>query len=118
MADNKFRLNAGEKREIQIKLLKGADFTADEIRAATDSNFIVHLFGDGILMGGMTYRVDPEMKEPVPSGRPDRNCTDVAQKLVDCLGCPGTRIKKVKIKEGSDFLPSGVLLNRLDPVPR
>lgn len=99
LAGNKFRLNTGEKREIQIKLVKGAEFTADEIRTMTDRDFIVHLYGDGILMGGMTYRVDPDMNEPVAIGRPKPKCTDVAQKLIDCLGCPGKKIKKVKIKE-------------------
>jgi len=99
LADNKFRLKAGEKRELQIKLVKGAGFTADEIRAVTDRNFVVHPYGNGILMGGMTYHVDPDMKELAPSGRPKPDCTDTAQKLVDFLGCPGTKVKQGKIRE-------------------
>jgi hypothetical protein len=39
-----------------------------------------------------------------------------AQKLGTCADCDF--YKRVKIKEGSDFLPSSVLLHRLDPVPR
>ena len=99
LTDSQFRLKAGEKREIQMKLVKGADFTADEIRKMKDRNFTVRLYADGVLMGGMTYHVDPDMREPAATGRPKTDCTDVAQKLIDCLGCPGTKIKKVKVKE-------------------
>jgi hypothetical protein len=98
--DSKFRLKAGEKREITVRLAKGADFTADDIRASADRNFTVYLYGNGILLGGMTYRVDPEMKEPAGAGRPTTPCTDVAQDLVDCLKVSGGRkVKKVCVKK-------------------
>lgn len=104
LPDNTFRLKPGEKREIQIKLVKGTDFTADEIRATIDRNFTVYLYGNGILMGGMTYHVDPDIKEPIGKGRPrvpcpGASCTDAAQDLVDCLGFSGKKVKKAKIKE-------------------
>jgi hypothetical protein len=104
LAGTTFRLKAGEKREIQLRLVQGADFTADDIRTTADRNFTVHLYGNGILMGGMTYHVDPDIKEPVGKGRPQSPCagapcTDAAQNLIDCLGFRGKKIKKAKIKE-------------------
>jgi hypothetical protein len=58
---NKFRLNAGEQKELRLHLVKGADFTPDEIRNAAERNITVYLYGDGMLLGGMTYCVDPEV---------------------------------------------------------
>jgi hypothetical protein len=98
--DNRFRLKAGERREITLRLVKGADFTADEIRTAADRNITVYLNGNGVLLGGMTYHVDPDMKEPVRPGRPAEPCKDVAQDLVDCLKVSGGRkVKKVCVKK-------------------
>jgi hypothetical protein len=97
---NQFRLKAGEKREITVRLTRGADFTPDDIRAAADRNFTVYLYGNGALLGGMTYRVDPDMKQPAGAGRPKEPCKDVAQDLVDCLKVSGGRkVKKVCVKK-------------------
>jgi hypothetical protein len=98
--NNQFVLKAGEKREITLRLRRGADFTADEIRTAADRNIIVYLNGNGVLLGGMTYAVDPDMKEPVRPGRPTQPCKDLAQNLVDCLKVSGGRkVKKVCVKK-------------------
>ncbi len=100
LSDNKFQLKAGEKREIQLRLAQGTDFTADEIRSAADRNFNIYLYGNGILMGGMTYRLDPDMKEPAGKVRPGVPCTDAAQDLVNCLKVSGGRkVKRVRVKK-------------------
>jgi hypothetical protein len=98
--NNRFRLKAGEKRKIGLKLSKGSAFTADEIRSAADRNISVYLYGNGILLGGMTYQVDPDLTEP--SGgkrRPGIGCTGAAQKLLDCLKLSGDqKVNKVRVK--------------------
>jgi hypothetical protein len=103
LADNRFRLKAGEKRRIELKLSKGAEFTAGQIRSAADKTFTVYLYGNGILMGGMSYFVDPDMTEPSHGrGRPGTQCKDVAQELLDCLKLSGDRkVKKVCVKKVS-----------------
>jgi hypothetical protein len=100
LPDNEFRLKAGEKREVTLRLVKGTDFTADDIRASADRNITVYLYGNGMLLGGMTYYVDPDMGIPAGAGRPKEQCQDVAQKLVDCLKVSGgRRVKKVRVKK-------------------
>ena len=81
-------------------MVKGADFTTNEIRAAAERDFTVYLYGNGMLLGGMTYHVDPDMKEPVGRDRLDAACKDVAQDLVNCLKVSGDRkVKKVCVKK-------------------
>jgi hypothetical protein len=45
----------------------------------------VYLYGNGMLLDGMTYQLDPSLKEPVqqPGGR--GNCNDKAKDLLKYL---------------------------------
>jgi hypothetical protein len=101
IAGDRFVLKAGEKREIGIRLSPGAEFTGEEIRATADRNIRVYLYGNGMLMGGMTYQMDPDLKTP-SGGKSPRHpqCNDAAQNLIDCLKVSGTRkVKKVRVKK-------------------
>jgi hypothetical protein len=98
--DNKFWLRAGEKRRIELNLVKGAEFTADEIRRTGPTTFTVHLYANGMLIGGMSYCVHPDIKK-APS-RPESRCLEPAQQLLDCLKLSGDRkVKKVYVKKVS-----------------
>lgn len=100
----KFELKPNEKRKVTLHLTRGSAFTADDARNATDRDINVYLYGNGILIGGMTYRLDPELKEPSGgvSLQPGRDCKDAAQRLLDCLNVPGDqRVKKVCVKKVS-----------------
>lgn len=68
---NTFRLKSGEKRKIVLKLEKGAEFTSDEIRASKLPAIRVRLFADGLLLGGMSYSIDPD-PEKRRNGDPGR----------------------------------------------
>lgn len=93
---NKFELQPGEKRRIVIDLVPGAQFTKDQIHDTLDRDIAVLLYANDMLMGGMTYRLDPEMKEPV--NQPDNGkskCIDKANDLVKCLNLGDNKVKKV-----------------------
>lgn len=103
ISDNKFRLKAGEKRRIQLMLQKGTEFTKADIEGTTDRMINVSLFANDILLGGMSYYVDPNLKKPsggrLPSGK---DCGDTAQKLLDCLNIPSdNKVKKVCVTKVS-----------------
>lgn len=93
--DNKFRLKAGEKRNIRLRLTKSNAFTADEIKSGADRSINVYLYGNNMVLGGMTYQIEPDLKEPSGGKRqPEMECSGAAQKLLDCLKI--SREKKVK----------------------
>ena len=63
----------------------------------------VELLGNGILLGGMSYYVDPDLKQP-SGGKPPhgKDCDGAAQKLLDCLKVGGgKKVKKVCVKKVS-----------------
>jgi len=58
---DEFVLDAGEKRQVTIALTAGDAVSADQITAADDRDIIVTLVGDDVLLGGMTYQLDPSL---------------------------------------------------------
>ena len=92
-----FRLKPGEKRRVELRLVAGTKFTADDIRNSDDRNINVKLQANGMLLGGMTYLVDPDRVKPNPrKDRPGLKCNDAGQDLIDCLKLPiKQKVKKV-----------------------
>jgi zinc metalloprotease ZmpB len=97
-----FTLNPGESRDIIMQLKPGKDFTPEEVAKAGDPFIHLEAYANGILIGGMSYQVDHTLKEPAgqkpPCELPDK-CADEARALLDCLGHPVERIKKVRIRK-------------------
>lgn len=95
----RFQLKPGEKRTLQLRLVPGAAFTAADLRAAGDQRIDVRLLADGMELGGVQYTVDPDLKER-SGGKPkrERDCTDAARSLLDCLDVGGGRVKRVEVK--------------------
>lgn len=60
-----FALRPGEAKVIVLRLKAGKEFTADDVLKAEDSAVIhVEAYANGILVGGMSYTLDPKMKAP------------------------------------------------------
>jgi hypothetical protein len=101
--NNKFTLKAGEKREVRLKLKKGSDFTKADIEGSDDRMINVSLSANGILLGGMSYYVDPSLTRPSGGKQAGgKDCDVAAVKLLDCLNLSGgKKIKKVCVKKVS-----------------
>lgn len=100
IAGNTFSLRVGEKRRIELNLSPGADFTADDIRGTDDRTIAVQLYGNDMLIGGMSYHVDPDLIEPASGkGGRDARCNQAAQGLLDCLHVGGgQKVRRVCVK--------------------
>lgn len=98
----KFVLKSGEKRKIMLKLAPGNNITQEQIRNAGNRDIMVSLYGDGGLLGGMTYRIDPDLKAPISDGHGGGSkCNDKAADLLDCLNLGGGKVKNVRMKKVS-----------------
>ena len=96
----KFLLEPGEKRQITIELVPGRGFTSEEIEAARQRDIGVTLRADGMVIGGMTYRLDPALKAaPSPGGH--RDCTKPARDLLRCLDISTDKIRDVRVTKVS-----------------
>jgi hypothetical protein len=59
-----FTLQPGESREVVMRMAEGASFTADEVEKTDQRSIQVVARADGILVGGMTYQLDPKITRP------------------------------------------------------
>jgi zinc metalloprotease ZmpB len=100
-----FTLPPRGNRKIQVNLIPGSDFSAADVKAAgADAGIVVSTKVNGDIIGGITYLVDPLLKEPpveVPPGdgaKPGKVCTEAAEELLECLKLPG-EVKSVCVRK-------------------
>jgi hypothetical protein len=72
-----FTLASGAKCEVFIKLHPGKPFTRDEVEATNDRTIRIDVMANDNLIGGMTYRLDPDLSRPWNADRPkDKSCLE------------------------------------------
>jgi zinc metalloprotease ZmpB len=59
-----FALKAGEAKSIAVSLKQGKDFTVKDVKASRDKTIHIEAYANGILVGGMSYQLDPTLKGP------------------------------------------------------
>jgi hypothetical protein len=92
-----FPLGPGENREIVTKFVPGAVFTQADAAAASDKTIRLYGYAGGILVGGMSYEVDPNLKPPVPEGKPSDKCSAIAETLLNCIEIPHKKVRRVSV---------------------
>jgi hypothetical protein len=100
VAGDRFVLAPGEKKLVTIELAPGADFTADDAAGTDDRDIDVTLLAEDMVLGGMSYRLDPSLK--AAPGRPDPDdCRDRARDLLRCLQIPDAKVRDVHVRRVS-----------------
>jgi hypothetical protein len=99
---DRFTLGPRAAREIVLSLERGEDFLPGDVpNQPADRSIEIVSLADGIPVGGMTYGVDPGLKQP-PRERPERGegeeCVTAAKDLLGCLGLGDVCVDKAKIK--------------------
>jgi hypothetical protein len=61
-----FALPPGEPHPVRLAVTPGSEVSGAEVKATADRDVVVSVTADGILIGGMTYRLDPDRSEPLP----------------------------------------------------
>jgi hypothetical protein len=96
-----FVLGPRAHREIIFRLAGGGDFSpADVQRAGMDTVIVAKAFAGDVLVGGMSYAIDPVLKTPpreTPVHKADR-CADEAKKLLECLDIRVDDVRSVRVK--------------------
>jgi hypothetical protein len=101
LATNRFVLGPREKRVLRIELVPGRDFTSDEVSDTSDRDIAVTLLADDMVLGGMTYRLDPSLKAPPRGSKDRRDCRKPARDLLHCLDIPAKNVRDVHVTKVS-----------------
>lgn len=103
IVNSRFELDSGKQKEVFMELRPGKHFDKYEVEKSENKDINVYVYGDEILLGGMTYRLDPELKQPYNGARkPIKDklkCIDKAQELLECLDVTGQNVKDVSVKK-------------------
>lgn len=94
-----FPLRAGESRYITMKLIPGQDFSAEDVARSSDRTIHLYGYADGILVGGMSYELDPILKAPEPGVPGHDKCREAAETLLKCLELPHQKVRKVRVRK-------------------
>ncbi len=100
-----FGLAPGVARRVRLAVTRGSEVTAADVKATAARDVVVAVHADGILIGGMTYRLDPDRAEPMPQDHADdcghdgkRDCIGPAERLLRCLDLPDDNVGKVRVR--------------------
>ena len=116
-----FGLGSGERRRVVLAVEAGEEIHADDVRETEDRSVVVSVSGNGILLGGMTYQLDPDRTRMMPQdeGKDPRDghehehgdthededceddreaCATKARELLKCLDLPVDGIAEVRIR--------------------
>lgn len=65
-----FSLTPGESKPVVLRLVPGGNFTAKDVtKAGRDATIHVLARANGILVGGMSYTLDPKLRRPTTRPR-------------------------------------------------
>lgn len=100
LSENGVRLKSGQQQLVTFALHAGAAFTRADVLATAERDIVVNATADGALIGGMLYRVDPDLEMPFNDAVPgSAACHDKAQQLLECLNLPGGVVKGVRVRK-------------------
>jgi hypothetical protein len=98
-----FTLAPEQSHEIVLRWRVGADFSPQDVEQTHDRIIHLAVFADGILVGGMSYELDPAMKVAPPQFPAKAKVPEVfsgkAKELLDRLELPLGRVKSVRIRK-------------------
>lgn len=99
-----FSLKPGIKKEIYLDIKEGKEFSREMVlQNAHDSIITVTAYADGIIIGGMSYQIDPNMKKSNVTNKGGiskiGDC-DIATEILKCIKTEkvtSIRIKKINL---------------------
>ena len=96
------RLKAHEQRLVTFEVQAGTSFTKADVESTMERDIVVTAMADGAVIGGMTYRIDPDIEMPYNERPPEEQkaqCREKAKQLLACLDLPGEDVKRVRVRK-------------------
>jgi len=93
-----FPLAPGESRNVDIRLVPGRDFSASDVDASADKTIQIFGYAGGILVGGMSYVVDPKQTPPAGAEHTGQ-CAGIAGELLACIDLRHERVRRVGVRK-------------------
>jgi hypothetical protein len=92
-----FQLQPGGSRHMNIRLVPGRDFTPADVNSASDQTIHLYGYAGGILVGGMSYVIDPNAK-PFGGDGDDGPCKQAGTQILKCIELSKDKIERVRVR--------------------
>lgn len=95
------RFKSREQRLVTFEVHARGPFGKAVVASASERDIVVTATADGAVIGGMVYRIDPDLDFPFNDRPKDgkEKCRDKAKQLLDCLDLPGDKVKRVCVRK-------------------
>ena len=95
------RFKAREQRLVTFDVQAGETFSRDDVASAAERDIVVTATADGAVIGGMIYRLDPDIERPFNDLPTDdkTKCREEAKQLLECLAVPSDKVKCVRVRK-------------------
>jgi hypothetical protein len=95
------RFKAREQRLVTFDVQAGETFSRDDVASAAERDIVVTATADGAVIGGMIYRLDPDIERPFNDLPTDdkTKCREEAKQLLECLAVPSDNVKCVRVRK-------------------
>jgi zinc metalloprotease ZmpB len=98
-----FPLRPQESRTVVMRMIAGQPFETADVDKADEKTIQVAGYAGGILVGGLSYVLDPTIKHPRrPPHKTHRDrdeCAKRAERLIDCLDLELQDVSRVRIRK-------------------
>jgi hypothetical protein len=98
-----FPLQPQESRTVVMRMVAGQPFETADVDNADEKTIQVVGYAGGILVGGLSYVLDPAIKHPRrPPHKTNRErdeCAKRAERLIDCLDLEPQDVSRVRIRK-------------------
>lgn len=93
----RIKLQPRGSQKVTFNLVPGKRFRKSDVpKKGADIHILTTI--ENHVVGGMTYFIDPKLKYRLPELPPHHDkCIPVAQKLIECIGVKGKKVKGVKL---------------------
>lgn len=102
LSEGGVRLKAHEQRLVTFDVHAGSPFTKADVVATAERDIVVTATADGAIIGGMAYKIDPDIEMPFNDRTPEEKkerCRGKAKQLLECLDLPGDKVKCVRVRK-------------------
>ena len=91
-----FGLRPGIRKDILIDVKEGGDFTREMVLASPETLIHVTAQADGIIIGGMSFKIDPNMRHS-GGGEGHQSCDIAVEDLLKCASLE--KAKRVRVRK-------------------
>jgi hypothetical protein len=96
-----FPLAPGASTYVVMRLRPGSEFTTADVQRAANPVIRIEAYADDILVGGMSYAIDPNRtgRDEPCNPEPPSKCAETGTNLMHCVDLSHSKVKELRVRK-------------------